>query len=470
MALDHAGSGRSEVLSWALYAWAYHGFVTTVATVLFGPYLTDLAQAEVGENGPVFASPWLRSVTAKAYFFDCLSLSVFLQVLLLPLLGAITDFTNLKKRLLMLFSTISAAATMALFFVGAGLDFRWGGAVFAAANLAFGASVVLYNAFLPDLVGHGDRDRVSSLGYALGFLGGGLLLAANLVFMRLAPGLGVPSGLAVRLCLLSAGVWWLIFAVPAFVHLKVREPLRPLPAGESLMRLGLGQISGTLRYLRDRPMTRRFLIAYLLYNDGIQTVTSVAAVFLAQELFVAHGLAPDQSFLLGIMLMVQFIGVAGALFFGRLADRTSGKSALVFSLIVWCAVIIYGHAWLRTTTDAFGLSVFIALVLGGSQALSRSLFSRMIPKGAETSFFAIYEISGSGTSWIGPLIFAVVVAATNSYRDALLSLVALFLAGTALLTSTRIEQAFAEARTARQPWATASDGGMADANCGLIGG
>ena len=437
---------RREVFAWVLYAWAFHGFVTTVATVLLGPYLTSLAQAAVGENGPVFGPGLLPAVTAKAFFFYCLSLSVFLQVLLLPFLGAIADYTSLKKRLLALFSCVGAAATCLLFFVGGGLDFRWGGALFVLANLAFGASIVLYNAFLPEITTEEQRDRVSSRGYALGYLGGGLLLAGNLAFMRYAPVLGLPVGLALRLSLLSAGLWWGGFSLPIILRLRSRRPVRATPPGRGLLALGLAELATTLRLLRGRPHTRRYLIAYLVFNDGIQTVIGVAAVFLAQELFVSRGRPVDQSFLLGVMLMVQFVGFLGALGFERLAAWTRGKTALVASLVVWSGVVIYGYRFLRTPADAVWMSAIIALVLGGSQALSRSLFSRMIPPGREASFFAIYEISSSGTSWIGPLIFALVVATTNSYRQALLSLIVLFVTGTLLLIFTDVDRAFAEPR------------------------
>ena len=229
------------------------------------------------------------AVTAKGYFFYCLSLSVFLQVLLLPLLGAIADYTSLKKRLLTLFSLLGAGATCLLFFVGPGLDFRWGGALFVLANLSFGASVVLHNAFLPEITTADQRDRVSSRAYALGYLAGGLLLAGNLVFMRLAPTLGLRGDLALRLSLLSAGLWWAAFSLPAFRGLRSRRPGRPSPPGRSLVGLAVAELAATLRLLRGRPHTRRFLIAYLVFNDGIQTVIGVAAVFLAQELFVAKG-------------------------------------------------------------------------------------------------------------------------------------------------------------------------------------
>ncbi|MFI5184971.1 MAG: MFS transporter [Vicinamibacteria bacterium] len=437
---------RRETFGWMLYAWATHGFETTVVSVLFSPYLTELAQAAVGENGPVFGPHLLPTVTAKGFAAFCVSASVLLQLLLLPLLGAIADYTSAKKQLLTFFSAVGAGATCLLLFVGAGLDFRWGGALFALANLSLGAATVLCNAFLPEIASPGQRDRVSSRGFASGYLGGGLLLAANLVFMSWAPRHGLTSGLAARVSLLSAGIWWAVFSWPALRRLRTRKPPRPKPPGQSLVSLGLSELAAAFRQLRGRPGTRRFLIAYLLYNDGIQTVIAVASVFLAQELFVAHGQPTDWAFLTGNFLMVQLVGFVGALAFERLAARTRTKDALVLSLVVWSGVILYGYGFLSTTADAVGMSAIIALVLGGSQALSRSLFSRMIPSGQEASFFAIYEVSSSGTSWIGPAIFGVVVGVTNSYRDALLSLVVLFVTGTLLLVATDVEGAFTEAQ------------------------
>jgi MFS transporter, UMF1 family len=446
--MDGIAAGRNdrrEVVGWTLFAWAVHGFVTTVASVLLSPFLTELAQASVGDNGPVFGAH-LSMVTSKAFFPYCVSASVCLQVALLPLLGAIADYTSLKKKLLAFFSAIGAGATCLLFFVGGGLDFRAGGVLFIVANVSLGAATVLYNAFLPEVAGRDERDDVSSRGYAAGYLGGSLLLAANLAFIAQAPRIGVGPDLAVRLCFLSAGVWWAVFSGPSLRRLGKRGPARARPPGRSLVGLGLAELAATLRQLRGRPNTRRFLIAYLLYNDGIQTVIAVAAVFLAQELFVARGRPTDRLFIALNFLMVQVVGFLGALLFAKLARRTTARNALILSLVIWSGAIVYGYAFLRGTADAVGLSAVIAVVLGGSQALSRSLFSQMIPHGREASFFAIYEVSSSGTSWVGPLLFGAVVAATNSYREALLSLIALFVAGTSLLCATDIPGAVREAR------------------------
>ena len=218
-----------------------------------------------------------------------------------------------------------------------------------------------------------------------------------------------------------------------------------MPRGKSYLTVGFSELGRTFKELARLRHTLRYLIGYLFFNDGIQTVISMSSVLLAQELFVARGLETDQSFLLGIFLMVQFVAIFGALIFERLAYAITTKNAILVSLVLWCGVVIYVYGFLQNTTDAWAMAVVIAIVLGGSQALSRSLFSRMIPKGREASFFGLYEVSERGTSWLGPLLFGAVVAATNSYRQALLSLIILFVVGTIILYLTDTDKAIHEA-------------------------
>ena len=311
--------------------------------------------------------------------------------------------------------------------------------------MSYGASVVLYNAFLPEICTEDRRDQVSSGGYALGYLGGGLLLVANLALVLKAPRLGLSGDLAIRLSLLSAGLWWGGFSLVTFSRLRVRAAARVRPANRGYLRIALSELLATFRELGRLRQTLRYLVAYSFFNDGIQTVVAVASVFLSQELFVARGLPVDQSFLIGLILMIQFVAFLGALAFEKVAAAVGTKRAILASLVGWCGAVIYAYAFLQTTTQAWGMSAVIALVLGGSQALSRSLFSRMIPAGREASFFGLYEISERGTSWIGPLIFGVVVAVTNSYRQAILCLVVLFVVGTFLLVLTDTDRAAREA-------------------------
>src|SRR5712691_5571536 len=435
-----------EVFGWKMYDWANSAFYTTVVGALYGPYLTELTQRTVGENGVVVGFGPIGAITAKSFFPTCVSVAVFLQIFLLPTLGAVADYSNLKKKMMALFCYIGVAATCLMFFV-VGRLYLLGGLLFIIANLSFGATIVFYNGFLNDITTEDQRDKVSSRGFAYGYLGGGLLLALNFLLVKSAGRLGMDPYMAVRLSLLSAGIWWGAFALITFARLKTRQAEKTLPPGKTYLTIGFSELGRTFRELARLRHTLKYLVGYLFYNDGIQTVISMASVFIAQELFTARGLKTDQSFLLSIFLMVQFVAIFGALIFERLAYAIGTKQAIMVSLVLWCGVVIYGYGFLHTTREAWVMAAVIAIVLGGSQALSRSLFSRMIPAGREASFFGIYEVSERGTSWLGPLVFGAVVAATNSYRQALLSLIVLFLAGMVLLLVTDTEEAIREAGT-----------------------
>jgi len=423
-----------EIFGWIVYDWANSGFYTTVVAALFGDYLTRLAQAQLGDNGVILSiGPFL--LTAKSLAPFTVGTSVFLQVFLLPVLGALGDYSILKKKLMLLFCYGGAAATCVLFFLTTGRHI-FGAAVFVVANVCFGASIVFYNSFLPDIATEDQRDKVSSRGYAWGYMGGGLLLAVNLALVFLAERIGISTAMAVRLSLLSAGIWWGGFAIITFQRLRTRPATRSLPAEKNYVTAALTELGSTFKELRRLRETLKYLIGYLFYNDGIQTVISVSGVFLGQELFAARGLETPPAFLLGILLTVQFIAFFGALGFERLARVIGTKRAILVSLVGWLGVVTYSYAFLHKVSEAWVLAVFIALVLGGSQALSRSLFSQMVPRGRESSFFGLYEISERGTSWLGPIVFAEVVAYTDSYRQAILSLIVFFVIGTIILLLT----------------------------------
>jgi MFS transporter, UMF1 family len=428
-----------EIFGWIVYDWANSAFTTTVVAALFGEYLTRLAQGSVGENGIIFAAGPLL-VTAKSLAPLTIGLSVFLQVFALPILGALGDYSTLKKRLMILFCYLGVGATCLLFFLTAGRHL-FGAGLLIFANVCFGAAIVFYNSFLPEIATEDQRDRVSSRGFAWGYLGGAVLLALNLAFVFSADRFGISAGMAVRISMLSAGVWWGGFALIAFKRLKSRPAMRELPANHSYFTIAFAELFSTFRELRRLRETFKYLVGYLFYNDGIQTVIAVSGVFLGQELFAARGVETPPSFLLGILLLVQFLAFFGALGFERLARVVGTKRAIIVSLLGWVGIVTYAYGFLRTLTDAWILAAFIALVLGGSQALSRSLFSQMIPRGREASFFGLYEISERGTSWLGPIVFAQVVAYTGSYRQAILSLIGFFVVGTIILLLTDTKRA-----------------------------
>lgn len=441
----HSGiNDRREIFGWIMYDWANSAFYTTVVGALFGDYLTYLAQRAVGENGTVLSFGPLGAVTAKSLSTFAVSASVFLQVFILPILGALGDYSDMRKRLMLVFCYIGVAATCALFFLQEGWHL-FGAVMFIIANLSYGASVVFYNAYLPDITSEDQRDKISSSGFAWGYMGGGVLLALNLVMVQGAGAFGISKLMAVRLSLLSAGVWWGGFAIITFLLLKKRPAPRKLPPNRSYLTIGFTELSSTFRELLRLRHTLQYLIGYLFFNDGIQTVIGAAGVFLGQELFRSRGLETPPSFLLSIFLMVQFVAFFGALLFERIARLVGTKGAILISLVIWSGIVIYAYAMLSTVTEAWIMAAMIAIVLGGSQALSRSLFSRMIPEGREASFFGIYEVSERGTSWIGPLVFSIVVARTGSYRQAILSLIFFFIAGLLILFFTNTDKAVHEA-------------------------
>jgi UMF1 family MFS transporter len=430
-------TSQREQVGWYFYDWANSAFSTTVVTVFLGPYLTIVADNAADAAG--FIYPLGIAVRSDAFFPFVVSLSVGMQVLFLPILGAIADYTHLKKRLLGVFAYLGAFATMGLYFLQ-GENYALGGALFVLANLSFGAAIVFYNAFLPEIATPNERDRVSSQGWALGYFGGGLLLLLNLLFVQFwAEPLGVSSGHAVRISLASAGMWWAIFTLIPMSTLRTRRPVRTIPPGARLLTLGFRQFFQTVRGLGRAPQTLLFLLAYLVYNDGIQTVIALSAQFGSQEL----GL--ETSTLVLVILMVQFVAFVGALLFNYVAHAVGTKNAIVISLLIWVGTTVYTYAILQTALQFFIIAAIIALVLGGSQALSRSLFSQMIPTGREAEYFSLYEVSERGTSWLGPLVFGLALQITDSYRIAILSVVIFFVVGLALLLMANVRRAIQEA-------------------------
>jgi UMF1 family MFS transporter len=439
VAQTRAIADRRERIGWYVYDFANSAFSTTVVTVFLGPYLTSVARAAADADG--FVHPLGIKIAAGSFFPYMVSLSVLIQVFLLPVLGAIADYSHRKKQMLFLFAYTGALATLGLYGVH-GAGYLLGGVLYVVANISFGAALVFYNAFLPDLTAPADRDAVSSKGWALGYLGGGVLLALNLALVLRAPALGLTTEHAVRISLASAGAWWALFALIPLATLRARQPARRLPPGGRLAVVGFRQAARTLAGLPRYPHTFLFLVAYLLYNDGIQTVIALSSQFGQEEL----GL--PVSTLATAILMVQFLAFLGALAFGWVARAIGAKAAVSISLIIWIGAVVYAWAWLRTTADYFLLAAVIALVLGGSQALSRSLFSLMIPRGREAEYFSFYELSERGTSWVGPLLFGLALQLTGSYRIAILSVTVFFVSGLALLARVDVARAAREAGNA----------------------
>lgn len=324
------------------------------------------------------------------------------------------------------------------------------------ANAAQSVAMMLYNSYLPQIAPPEERDAVSSRGWAFGYAAGSLVLVGNLVLYLAHDSFGVSESMAVRICLASAGLWWGGFTLIPLLRLRDRPAAAreatalPDPAdhtdpaertdGTVRTAPGLRQLAATVRDMRRHPLTLSFLLAYLIYNDGIQTVISQASVYGSEEL----GLG--QSTLIGAVLLVQVLAVAGALGMGRLARTYGAKRTILGSLAAWTLTLGAGYFLpAGAPVGFFLLAAAIGLVLGGSQALSRSLFSHLVPPGKEAEYFSAYEMSDRGMSWLGPLLFGVTYQLTGSYRDAIISLVVFFVVGFLLLVRVPVRQAIGDA-------------------------
>lgn len=420
-----------EQRGWYIYDWANSAFVTTGVALFLGPYLTALAKAGADAHGLIH--PFGIPVDARSYWSYLVSLSVILQALLLPVTGAIADYGRRKKECLAATAYMGATATASMF-VLQGSDFLLGGALFLIANVSFGASIVIYNSFLPEIAPPEERDSVSSRGWATGYMGGGLLLALNLILYSGAARFGITEAFAVRVSLSSAGVWWAIFTVPSLLALRNRGVARAIPPGRSLLGTAAHQLAHTARDVRCYRQTMVFLCAYLLYNDAIQAVIAVSTQFASDYLKM------PVSQLTQAVLMVQFVGIFGATGFNALARAINAKRAVVVSLVIWTTLLVYIYALLRTPAQYFFAAGVAGLVMGGSQALSRSLYAQLIPHGKEAEYFSVYEISDKGTSWLCPALFGLALQFTGSYRLAILSLVIFFVAGLLVLLQVDVGQ------------------------------
>ena len=382
-------------------------------------------------------------VVSSSYFAFAVSLSVIGQALALPIVGAAADRSPDKRRLLQGLVAVGALATVALF-LATGERLQLAAICLLVANVAFGSAAVVYDSFLPEIATPDERDGVSSRGWAAGYAGGGLLLAAHLALFLFAEDLGLSEGLAARIAMASAGIWWFAFSQITVRGLRRRPPLVETAGQRGGVlrgaRLSLRELATTLRGLARTPRTLVFLAAFLLYNDGIATVITASGVYATDELGI------ELTALTGAILLVQFVALFGALALGRIAGVIGAKRTILGSLVLWTAVIGYGRVIEAGDVVAFFvLSAAIGFVLGGTQALSRSLFSQMIPQGEEAQFFSLYQLTDRGTSWLGTFVLGVAVNTTGSYRAGIVWLLAFFVSGGLLLAATDVRRAIAEA-------------------------
>jgi UMF1 family MFS transporter len=424
---------RREQRAWYFYDWANSAYVTTTLTVLFAPYLISVAEqaacpgladgASCHTNLDVLGIP-MSPGSLPGYVTTATTL---LSALVLPVVGAFADRSARQRSLLAGFAWVGAFAATAMYFVS-GADWQLGVLLLFVANLCLGSSLVVYDAILCQIATPDERDAVSSRGWALGYLGGFLLLTLNLVLVQMHDTFGLGKGEAVRVSLASAGLWWGLFTLIPFLGLRDRPPVNVTPTRGNVVAASFGQLASTFRHLRGYRNTMLFLLAYLFFNDGIQTVIVSASTYGSKQL----GLGESQ--LIVTILVVQLVAFGGALLFGRLAASFGSHRVVLSSLGIWTFVVVAAfflpeHEFLPFVA----LAVLIGIVLGGSQALSRSMFSQLIPLGREAEYFSLYQACERGTSWLGTLIFSLVYQLTGTYRWSIVALVMFFAVGALLL-------------------------------------
>lgn len=421
------GLGRPELRAWAMYDWANSAFVTTIVASVFPIYYNSVAAADLAPDVAAFR------------FSIATTIALAVSAAIAPVLGAIADARAAKKTLLGAFMLLGVVATAAMAGIGRG-DWALALGLFVVGNIAVTGSFAFYDSLLPHIAHDDELDRVSAAGFAVGYLGGGLLLLMNLAWI-LKPGwFGLPdAGMATRLAFASVAVWWFVFSLPLFR--TVPEPEVPRAHAISLRRAtteAFAQLAETFRNLRRYRQAFLMLVAFLIYNDGIGTIIRMASLYGAQI-----GIA--QEHLIAALLLVQFVGVPCSFFFGRLAGLIGTKAAIFLALGVYTGISVLGY-YMTTALHFYLLALLVGTVQGGSQALSRSLFASMIPRDRTSQFFGFFGVSERAAGILGPLTFAAAVALTGSSRAAILSVIAFFIVGAALLALVDVDEGKRNAR------------------------
>ncbi|MFO0890718.1 MAG: MFS transporter [Isosphaeraceae bacterium] len=423
------GLDRPELRAWALYDWANSAMVCTIVTAVFPIYYSRVACAD---SPPEQASRRLAIAT---------TVGMVLIALASPVLGAFADYMAVKKKLLGGFLVLGLASVAAMYFIHTG-DWVLASVLFILANIGANGSFVFYDALLPHIARPEEIDRVSTAGYALGYLGGGLLLALNLAWLQRPEWFGLPSGpglgeaqatLPARLAFLSVAVWWLIFSIPLF--LRVPEPAALHPKGElhgiSPFRATLARLRDTSRDLRRYRQGFLMLLAFLIYNDGIGTIIRMATVY-GTELKI------EQGAMIASILIVQFVGIPFSFLFGALAGRLGAKRSILLGLVVYTGICLVGY-FMTTALHFLALAVLVGMVQGGTQALSRSLFARLIPADKSGEYFGFFAVVEKFAGILGPASFAAINALTGSSRGAILGVIGFFAVGGFLLWQVDVE-------------------------------
>ncbi|MBM3750777.1 MAG: MFS transporter [Acidimicrobiia bacterium] len=412
-----------------MYDWANSAFQTTIIAGVFPIYFKRVAAAGLPEN--IQDSRYLWTTTA----------AIVIMALLAPIFGAMADAKPIKKTLLSAFMLVGSACCLGMWFIRDG-DWMLALMLFGLGNIAVAGSIVFYESLLPHIATPHELDKVSTAGYAMGYIGGGVLLAVNLLMIQQPGWFGLPdAGVATRLSFVTVGVWWILFTIP--VLRRVAEPVITRPSGATTVggevQAAFTQLRSTFHELKHYKHAVLMLVAFFLYNDGVQTIIRVATLY-------GEGIGIDTGSMITALLLVQFVGVPCSFLFGALAGRIGAKRGIFLGLSVYLVITVLAY-FMTNATHFYALAIMVGLVQGGTQALSRSLYASMIPKAKSSEFFAFFGVFERYAGILGPAMFAI-VAGEGSSRNAILSLVVFFVAGMIVLSRVDVDEGQRAAREA----------------------
>jgi UMF1 family MFS transporter len=418
---------KKTVYAWAMYDWANSAFATVILATVLPIFYKDVAGINLPGN------------LATSYWGYTQTIAMIVIAVVSPILGAAADYSDSKKSFLKFFVFLGITGTALLFFVNEG-NYLLASFFFIIANIGFAGGNVFYDGFLTDISDSESIDYVSSLGYAAGYLGGGLLLAVNLLMIS-KPGLfGISSvTAATQIAFVTVAIWWLVFSLPAFKYLPdSKKKVEKIPLGQ-YTKMAFGRLKSTFSHIRKYRELWKFLLAFWLYNDGIGTIIRMATIY-GREVGIG------QTDLIGALLLTQFVGIPFALIFAKIAGKITAKKGIYLALIIYTGITFYGY-FLDSALDFWILAGIVGMVQGGAQALSRSLYGAMVPESKSAEFFGFFGVSSKFAAIIGPTIFAYTGQLTGSSSYGILAVASFFILGMVFLSRVDVEKGKLEAKS-----------------------
>lgn len=417
---------NKTAVSWMLYDFGNSAFATTIMAAVLPIFYYDVAAVGLGEN------------LAESYWGYSQSIAVLIVAILAPILGAISDYSGAKKKFLRFFAFMGMIASILLAFVGEG-EYIFASILLIIGNIGFSGANVFYDAFLPEIAkDENEMDKLSASGFAFGYIGGGILLAVNILMITQYGWFGIPDAtMASQLSFASVGLWWFIFSIPLLKNVR-EEKKAAVKREKSYVAIGFSRVINTFKEIKQFKYLLIFLIAFWMYNDGISTIIRMATIY-------GRGIGIDSNSLIIALLITQFVGIPFTFFFGWLATKITPKRALYLTLYIYIGVVILGY-FMASALHFYLLAICVGMVQGGAQSLSRSIYGRMVPANKQAEFFGFYGISSKFAAIFGPFLFGFVGQLTGSSRLGIISLLIFFIVGIILLRLVNIEKGVQQAK------------------------